>query len=264
MDCESVLLEIKGKAAYITIHRPDALNALNTEVYARLNEVLDTISGQEGVQVVIIKGAGDKAFVAGADIKEMLELDVLGAEKFVAGGNRALHKMACMDDKIFIAAINGFALGGGLELAMGCDIRVATPRSKLGLPECTIGVIPGTGGTQRLPRLVGKAVAIEMLATGGQVDAARAERIGLVNAVVEEKDLDAYCETLAGKICRNSQTAVAACKTLVNCGLEMELEKGIAMETLCFAKCFATPDQKEGMGAFVAKRKPNYAPKLKN
>ncbi len=263
MDHAVVLLELKDRVAYITVNRPHALNALNTEVFIRLNEALDTISERENIRVVVLKGAGGNAFIAGADIREMLGMDVLGAERFAGGGNRALQKMASLDDKIFIAVINGYALGGGLELAMGCDIRIATPKSRLGLPECTLGVIPGIGGTQRLPRLVGKAAAIEMLATGSQVDASRAERIGLVNAVVEEDNLDSYCEALAEKICRNSPAAVAACKTLVNCGLEMELAKGVAMETLTFAKCFATPDQKEGMGAFVEKRKPIYGPKPK-
>ncbi len=253
-----VLYEIKDKVAHVTINRPDSLNALNTSVYRALGACMDEIKNNGAIRVVIIKGAGNRAFIAGADIKEMLELDVLGGEKFAEVGIAVHKKIRSLENQIVIAAINGFALGGGLELAMTCDIRIATPKSKLGLPETGLGVVPGNTGTQRLPRLVGSAAAIEMISTGVPIDAQRAEKLGLVNAVVSEEQLLTYCEELAQKIVQNSPAAIAACKHLIYQGLDMGIEQGIAMETLTFAKCFATVDQKEGMCAFVEKRRAKF------
>jgi len=258
MDKDIVLMEKNEHIVTLIINRPKALNALNRDVFRRLLALMGELEKMTEVRVVIIKGGGDKAFVCGGDIKDMLNLDVLGGQEFGGYGGIITKKMNEMSDKIFIAAINGYALGGGLELALGCDLRVCTEKSKMGLPEVTIGVVPGNGGTQRLPRTVGKAVAMEMMVTGNAVSAERAERIGLVNAVVPEGQLMPVCEALATKIIANSPMAVTACKELLTKGIEMTLEQGILMESFAFGRCFATQDQKEGMAAFVEKRQANY------
>lgn len=252
-----VLYEQEGSVAYITINRPEALNALNAHVMKSLNSVIDLVSETESVRTVIITGSGNKSFVAGADIKEMLNMDSMAARKWGAFAQNVFNKIEKMP-KVVIAAVNGYALGGGCELAMACDIRVASKNAKFGLPELGLGVIPGFAGTQRLPRLVGKGIAKEMMFTSKQVNADEAYRIGLVNSVVDGDELINYCNEMAKTIGTKSRVAVELCKAAVNEGMELDVDKAMAHEADLFGLCFSTEDQKEGMGAFAEKRKANF------
>jgi len=252
-----VLYEQNGNVAYVTINRPEALNALNGRVLKSLNSVLDLIKESDEISTVIIKGAGNKAFVAGADIKEMSDMSCMEARDFSKLGQEVFNKIENLP-KAVIAAVNGFALGGGCELAMACDIRIATKKSKFALPELGLGVIPGFAGTQRLPRLVGKGIAKEMMFTSKQVTAEEAYRIGLVNEVVEEENLLNYCNEMAKTIGTKSKAAIGICKSSVNEGMELDIDKAMLHEADLFGLCFSTEDQREGMGAFIEKRKPNF------
>ena len=256
MAFETIIYEIRGNVGYITINRPKALNALNVKALTELSEAVDMMAGDDNVKVIIITGAGGKAFVAGADISAMQTMTATEAYAYARLGQTTYNKVADAP-KIVIAAIDGFALGGGCELALACDIRVASAKSKIGIPEVTLGVFPGFAGTQRLPRLVGTGIAKEMLATARKVGAAEAREIGLVNYVVEE-DPVAKAEELAAEICKNSASAIALGKRAMNEGMEMELKKGIEHEAALFAMTFATPDQREGMTAFLEKRPANF------
>ncbi|MBD1431885.1 enoyl-CoA hydratase/isomerase family protein [Sphingobacterium sp. DN00404] len=251
------LLEIKHKTAYITVNRPDKLNALNTLVLAELAKILATLKEDEDVHGIILTGAGDKAFVAGADIKEFQEFSADEAWQLSKSGQEEVMDELYTFPKPVIAAINGFALGGGLELAMACHIRVASELAKMGLPEVSLGIIPGYGGTQRLPQLVGRGKALEMIMTGEMIDAADARQWGLVNYVVSPGELISTCEKLLEKMYQRSQTAIAEAIRVVNIGL-MEPEKGYEEEMDAFAAAFDTPDFKEGVTAFLEKRKPNF------
>lgn len=211
------------------------------------------ITADDEIFVIILKGAGDKAFVAGADITFVQNLTPLEARAFALLGQATLRKLEYMPKPV-IAAINGFALGGGCELAMACDIRIATEKSKFGQPETSLGVIPGFAGTQRLPRLVGKGRAKELLYTADMISAAEAFRIGLVNHVVAEDQLLDVCKSMAGRIASKGQIAVRFCKAAVDEGLEMDVDKAMAHEADLFGLCFATADQREGMTAFIEKR----------
>ncbi|ABO48949.1 short chain enoyl-CoA hydratase [Desulforamulus reducens MI-1] len=257
MEWNTLFLEKEGNIALLTINRPKALNALNPEVLTELGQAVDVITADDEIFVVILKGAGEKAFVAGADITAMKDMTALESRAFGILGQEVFKKLEYMPKPV-IAAINGFALGGGCELAMACDIRVATEKSKFGQPEVGLGVTPGFAGTQRLPRLVGKGRAKELLYTADMISAADAHRIGLVNHVVAEDQLLEFCKSMAKRIATKGQIAVRLCKAAVDQGLEMDVDKSMAFEADIFALCFATSDQKEGMTAFVEKRKPNF------
>lgn len=260
MEFNTLLLEKEGNIALLTINRPKALNALNPEVLKELGQAVDVITADDEIFVVILKGSGEKAFVAGADITAMQKMNALEAREFAILGQEVFKKLEYMNKPV-IAAINGFALGGGCELAMACDIRVASEKSKFGQPEAGLGVTPGFAGTQRLPRLVGKGRAKELIYTCDIIGAADAHRIGLVNHVVPEDQLLDFCKAMAGRIASKGQIAVRLCKAAIDQGLEMDVDKGMAYEAEIFGLCFATEDQKEGMTAFVEKRKASFTGK---
>lgn len=247
----------ENAVAIVTINRPKALNALNPGVLRELYDTMDQLDSDSSVKVVIITGAGEKAFVAGADIASMSTMTPEQALDFAKTGHRTMDRIAAMK-KVTIAAINGFALGGGCELAMACDIRIASSKVRIGIPETTLGVIPGFGGTQRLSRLVGLGMALELLATGRQVDAGEAIGIGLVNRIVEPDELMISCLEMARQIAGNSTMAIALGKEAVCSGLETDLAHGLELEQKAFALSFATADQKEGMNAFLEKRHANF------
>lgn len=247
----------ENAVAIVTINRPKALNALNPGVLQELYDTMEQLDSDTSVKVVIITGAGEKAFVAGADIASMSTMTPEQALDFAKTGHRTMNRVAAMK-KVTIAAINGFALGGGCELAMACDIRIASSKARMGIPEVTLGVIPGFGGTQRLSRLVGLGMAMELLATGRQVKAEEAWAIGLVNQIVEPDVLMISCLEMARQIADNSTTAIALGKEAVCSGLETDLSHGLELEQKAFALTFATADQKEGMNAFLEKRHANF------
>ncbi|MFD2894460.1 enoyl-CoA hydratase/isomerase family protein [Sphingobacterium arenae] len=251
------LLEIKNKTAYITVNRPDKLNALNTLVLKELAEILTRLKVDDDVRGIILTGVGDKAFVAGADIKEFQKFSSAEARQLSKSGQEEVMDELYTFPKPVLAAINGFALGGGLELAMACHIRLASEQAKMGLPEVSLGIIPGYGGTQRLPQLVGRGKALEMIMTGEMIDAQDALQWGLVNQVVSSEELIPTCERLLEKIYQRSQKAIAAAIRVVNMGL-MQPEKGYEEEMDAFADAFDTMDFKEGVAAFLEKRKPNF------
>lgn len=252
-----VLTEQKGWGALVTLNRPKALNALNTDVLRELDDVLTRLDTQRENRVVILTGSGEKAFAAGADIAAMRGMTPEEAKQFSTYGQAVMTRIAGMR-AVVIAAVNGYALGGGCELAMACDIRIASTRAKFGIPEVTLGVIPGFGGTQRLSRLIGVGRALEMMATGGQITAEEALRMGLVNHVTEPGELLEVCEAMARKIAANSAGAVALGKQSIYAGSEMDLNRGLAHEAGLFALAFASPDQREGMDAFLEKRKAKF------
>lgn len=254
---EYIRCEYKGAVAVVTIDRPKALNALNPDVLRELYDVMEELDNNNDVRAIIVTGAGEKAFVAGADIAAMSTMNPEEALEFAKTGHRTMDRVAAMK-KPTIAAINGFALGGGCELAMSCDIRIASAKARMGIPEVTLGVIPGFGGTQRLSRLVGLGMAMELLATGRQCKADECEKIGLVNRVVCPDELMDTCMELAEKIAGNSATAIALGKKSVTSGIEMDLAKALELEQQAFALTFATHDQKEGMSAFLEKRQANF------
>jgi enoyl-CoA hydratase len=256
----NVLYQTDNGIGMITLNRPKALNALNSELLTELNGLLDEIAQDESVKVVIVTGAGDKAFVAGADIAEMQSMSPMEGRAFGKFGQGIFNKLENIPQPV-IAAVNGFALGGGCELAMACDIRIASDRAKFGQPEVSLGIVPGFGGTQRLPRLIGKGRAKELLYTADMINAEEAYRIGLVNKIVPADELLSTAKELAEKIMARAQVAVQLCKAAVNTGMDIDLESGIAYEAEVFGLCFASADQKEGMSAFVGKRKPNFTGK---
>lgn len=254
MPYTNLLLSDADGIRTITINRPDQLNALNRATIAELDQALTEAEADRGVRVLIITGSGPKAFVAGADIKEFAHFSVAEGKALAADGQKQLFDHVEQLDKPVIAAVNGFALGGGLELAMACHVRIASENAKMGLPEVSLGVIPGYGGTQRLPRLVGKGKAMEMIFTAGMIKADEALQWGLVNHVVPQADLQAKCHELATAIMKNSPTALAAAIRAVNAGYEPGTN-GLQREIEEFGKCFGTADFKEGTGAFMEKRK---------
>ena len=245
--------EVKGAVGVITINRPEALNALNSAVLDDLNAVLDGVD-QEAVRALVITGAGQKSFVAGADIGEMSTLSKAEGEAFGKKGNDIFRKIEIFPLPV-IAAVNGFALGGGCELSMSCDIRIAADNAVFGQPEVGLGITPGFGGTQRLARLVGPGMAKQMIYTARNIMADEAFRVGLVNAVYTQEELLPAAEKMAGQIAMNAPIAVRACKKAVNDGLQVDMDKAIVVEEKLFGSCFETHDQKEGMGAFLEKRK---------
>ena len=250
----NVLLEKKDHIAVATIHRPEALNALNSQVLKDLNELADLITADSGIYALVLTGAGEKAFVAGADIGEMSTLTREEGEAFGKKGNDVFRRIETLPIPT-IAAVNGFALGGGCELSMSCDIRLCAENAVFGQPEAGLGITPGFGGTQRLARLVGPGMAKQMIYTAKNIKADEALRIGLVNAVYPAGELMAAAEKLATKIAGNAPIAVRACKKAINDGLQVDIEQGAAIEEKLFGSCFGTADQKEGMSAFLEKRK---------
>ncbi len=257
MEYNNILLEKKGNIATVTINRPKSLNALNKETLEEMLTCFRELGEDRSVKVVIITGAGEKAFVAGADISFMQALNPDQGKVFGRLGHAVTRTIENLPQPV-IAAINGFALGGGCELALSCDIRLASDNAKFGQPEVNLGIIPGFGGTQRLPRLVGKGIANELIFSGKIIDAEEASRIGLVNRVIPQADLMKACRELALMIGSRGPTAVRLCKEIVNNGMEMDLNRACSYEADVFALCFAGEQQKEGMAAFLEKRSPKF------
>lgn len=251
----NVLLEKKGPYAVATIHRPEALNALNSQVLADLAELLDTVEADKEIRVLVITGAGEKAFVAGADIGEMSTLTKAEGEAFGKKGNDVFRKIETLPIPV-IAAVNGFALGGGCELSLSCDIRLAAENAVFGQPETGLGITPGFGGTQRLARTINVGKAKEMIYAGTKVKAPEALSLGLVSAVYPAEELMPAAMKLAERISANAPIAVRACKKAINDGLQVNMDEAIVIEEKLFGSCFETEDQKNGMTAFVEKRKP--------
>jgi len=249
----NVMYELQGNTAIITINRPDALNALNLEVLKDLDEIISTAEEDDDVYVIIITGGG-RAFVAGADVAQMTGMGPNDARAFGKYGSSVLSKIEAISKPV-IAAINGFALGGGCELCMACDIRIAGDKAKFGQPEVGLGITPGFGGTQRMPRIVGLAKAKELIFTGQVINAEEALSIGLVNQVVDGDELMEAALDMAEKIAMNAQIAVRQSKLAINKGMQCDIQTGMALEAQAFALCFSTEDQKDAMTAFVNKSK---------
>jgi enoyl-CoA hydratase len=253
----NILSEHANGITTITINRPSKLNALNRETIAELHNAFDEANNDLETKVIIITGSGEKAFVAGADISEFADFNVKEGGKLAAHGQALLFDFVENLGTPVIAAVNGFALGGGLELAMACHFRIASSNAKMGLPEVSLGVIPGYGGTQRLPQLVGKGRAMEMVMTAGMIDASLALNYGLVNHVVEQVELLPLCEKIASKIMRNSSVAISKAIKAVNANYK-DGKDGYKVEVKQFGKCFGTADFVEGTTAFLEKRKANF------
>lgn len=248
-----VTYEVEGAVGILTIDRPKALNALNSEVLDDLSAALDQVD-LDTVRCLILTGAGDKSFVAGADIAEMYECSKDEGAAFARKGNDLFLRLESFPIPV-ICAINGFALGGGCEISMSCDIRLCADNALFGQPEVGLGITPGFGGTQRLARLVGPAVAKELIYAATNIKADEAYRIGLVNHVYPQEELLPAAKKLAGKIAANAPIAVRQCKKAINEGLQVSIDEGVDLEVKYFGECFETHDQKEGMGAFLEKRK---------
>jgi len=257
MNYNNIILEIDDYLAFITINRPKKLNALNKETIAELHNAFRDLEEDGGVRVIVITGSEDKAFVAGADISEFADFDIKKGSKLAKKGQELLFDYIENLSTPVIAAINGFALGGGLELAMSCHFRVASENAKMGLPEVSLGLIPGYGGTQRLPGLIGKGKAMEMIMTANMITAEEAQNYGLVNYVVDKNELVPLCEKLAFKISQNSSTAIAAAIKAINAN-DKDGVNGFEVEINQFGKCFGTDDFAEGTTAFLEKRRPNF------
>lgn len=256
MNYETLIVEREGEVGLIKINRPDRLNALNSKTLRELTSALTDLGQKDAVKVVIITGEG-KAFIAGADIAEMRDMDSLEARTFSRQGQGVLDQIESMEKPV-IAAINGFALGGGCELAMACDIRLASDQVKIGQPEVNLGIIPGFAGTQRLARLIGEARAKELIFTGEIIDAQTAYFYGLVNKVIPADKLLDEAMSLAKKIATKGPLAVSFAKAVVHRGLQVDQGSGTALETDAFALCFASGQAREGMTAFLEKRKPEW------
>jgi enoyl-CoA hydratase len=251
-----VLVDIDGRVATVTINRPDKMNALNTDVREQFVAALADLEANDDVRVVIVTGAGEKAFVAGADIGEMQ--DVTAYEEFQVAKNFGIFEAPERFNKPIIAAVNGFALGGGCELAMACDIRIASEKAKFGQPEIALGIMPGGGGTQRLPRLVGIGAAYKLLYTGDMVKADEALRLGLVDEVVPPHALMDRAKELAGTIAEKSPAALRFIKEAVRATTRTPLDEGLRLETILFGLVFSTEDKHEGVNAFLEKRKADF------
>lgn len=257
MNFENVEVGVESPIALVCIDRPKKLNALNRDTIAELHTAFRDLEADPEVRVIILTGSGPKAFVAGADIAEFSHFSVAEGRELSARGQRDLFDLVEQLRTPVIAAINGFALGGGLELAMACHIRVASDNAKMGLPEVSLGVIPGYGGTQRLPLLVGRGRALEMILTGGMIDARRALEYGLVNHVTEQEGLEDFCKKLGEKIARNSPVAISHAIKAVNAGFSSK-QSGYEAEIDAFGTCFGTEDFREGTTAFLEKRPPEF------
>ncbi|MEC3877455.1 enoyl-CoA hydratase/isomerase family protein [Chryseobacterium salviniae] len=255
MGYENILLDKQNKISVITINRPESLNALNAQTISELGSALEELNTDAACRVIILTGSGEKSFVAGADIKEFSDFGQEKAEELARNGQNSLFNKIENMTKPVIAAVNGFALGGGLELAMACHIRYASENAKLGLPEVTLGLIPGYGGTQRLPKLVGKGIANEIIFSAKMVPAQRAKEIGLVNEVYPVEELLTKAKELANVIAHNSPMAIAKAIHAVNLS---DTDKGFETEIKYFGELFDLDDKKEGVSAFLEKRKPSF------
>lgn len=253
MELKNVILEKEGHLAIVTINRPKALNALNSETLKDLDTVLEDLENDSNVYAVIVTGAGEKSFVAGADIAEMKDLSEEQGKEFGILGNNVFRRLEKLDKPV-IAAVSGFALGGGCELAMSCDIRIASEKAKFGQPEAGLGITPGFGGTQRLARIVGPGKAKELIYTCDLINAEEAYRIGLINKIVPLENLMNEAKAMASKIAANAPKAVKYCKDAIDRGMQVDIDSAILIEAEDFGKCFATEDQKEGMTAFLERR----------
>jgi enoyl-CoA hydratase/carnithine racemase len=260
MAYETLLYEKRAGIAYVTVNRPEKLNALNRKVMEELEACFEDIRTDDGVKAAILTGAGEKAFVAGADINELALQTPVEGQETSRRGQRVLESIENLGKPV-IAAVNGYALGGGCELAMACALRVASETARFGQPEVKLGIIPGYAGTQRLPRLVGKGRALEMILSGEPISAQEAYRIGLVNQLAAPKDLIAAAEAGARKIMANGPVAVKLALEAVNHGMELPQAEGEFLEATLFGLCCATADMKEGTRAFLEKRPPKFAGK---
>lgn len=257
MTFENILFEKKNSIAYVTVNRPKVLNALNMATMEELRSAFTAIKDDREIRVAILTGSGEKAFIAGADIAELSKHDAVSAKEYTHRGQSVLDLIENLGKPV-IACINGFALGGGCEIALACTIRLASETAKLGQPEVKLGIIPGYGGTQRLPRLVGKGIAMQLLLAGEMINAQEALRIGLVNEVTPTPDLIPRAEALAQKIIANAPLAVQYAMEAVNKGLDMSLSEGLYLEATLFGICCATEDKTEGTTAFLEKRSAQF------
>jgi len=253
----NILFEKKTSIAYITVNRPKVLNALNMATMEELRAAFHEIKNDAEVRVVILTGAGEKAFIAGADIGELAQHDAVRGKEYTHRGQNVLNLIENLGKPV-IACINGFALGGGCEIAIACTMRLASENAKLGQPEVKLGIIPGYGGTQRLPRLVGKGIAMQLVLTGEMISAQEAHRIGLVNEVVAAAELIPRAEAIAQKIIANAPLAAQYAMEAVNKGMEMTLAEGLYLEATLFGVSCATEDKKEGTTAFLEKRQAQF------
>src|SRR4051795_12237165 len=254
---ENILFEKKGAIAYVTVNRPKVLNALNMATMEELRRAFTAAKEDKEIRVVLLTGSGEKAFVAGADIGELSKHNAVSAKEYTHRGQSVLNLIENLGKPV-IACINGFALGGGCEMALACTMRLASENAKLGQPEVKLGIIPGYGGTQRLSRLVGKGIAMQLLLTGEMITAQEAHRIGLVNEVVPANQLIARAEAIAQSIIKNAPLAIQYCLEAVNHGMEMTQPEGLYLEATLFAVCCATEDKREGTTAFLEKRTANF------
>lgn len=257
MEYVNLLVSVSERIATVTVNRPKSLNALNPATVRELSAAFAEIADRNDVGVVVLTGAGEKAFVAGADISEMRHFNAVQALEFALFGQGVLERIERLPQPV-IGAINGFALGGGCELAMACDILIAADTARFGQPEVNLGIIPGYGGTQRLPRLVGRNIAKEIVLTGEMITAQRAYEIGLVNRVVPQAELMGAARETAAKILSKGPVAVRTAKMAMNRGLDLDLSNACALEANAFAVGFSTADRAEGMAAFLEKRKPSF------
>lgn len=257
MEYQNLLMKKEGGVGWVIVNRPDKLNALNSQTIKELRGAFLVFKDDQEVKAIILSGSGEKAFVAGADIGELAGLDLETGKKYALQGQE-LTRLIENFNKPVIAAVNGYALGGGTELALACHIRVASENAKMGQPEVKLGLIPGFGGTQRLARLVGKGRAMELILSGSIIDAAEAYRVGLVNRVVSLSDLFPTCEALAREIIANGPLAVASGIESINKGLDLTLEDGLLLEAELFGMACRSEDSKEGTRAFLEKRKASF------
>ena len=257
MDYKNILLSVEGEIGILMINRPKALNALNIETLKEIQMGIQEVREHPEMKVLILTGAGEKSFVAGADIVEMKGMSSIEALNFSKLGHQTLKMIQDLDRPV-IAAVNGFALGGGTEIAVACDFIYASENAKFGLPEVTLGIFPGFGGTQRLPRLVGKGKAKELILTGKMISAQEAFQMGIVNRIFPQVSLMEETQKVAAQIAGNGAVGVRLAKMVMDAGFNMDLEKACSLESYAFGIGFTTEDQKEGMTAFIEKRKPNY------
>jgi enoyl-CoA hydratase len=257
MAYENIMYGVTEGIATITFNRPKALNAINGALLAEFSRALDEVAADEDIRVLILTGAGDKSFVAGADINELATFDSLKAKAFTRKGHDIISKLQQLPIAV-IAAVNGFALGGGTEIAIACDFIYASDNARFGQPEINLGVVPGFGGTQRLPRLIGTNMAKELIFTGKMISAPEALQVGLVNKVVAQGDLMEEVMKTAGIIASKGKVSLREAKQAVNRGMNVDLAQGCAIEIDAFALCYASPDAKEGTSAFLEKRKPAF------
>lgn len=261
MEYTSILFQVEDGLATITFNRPQTLNAINSDMLKELSQALTVVAENEDIRVLILTGAGEKAFVAGADITELAAFNALEAKRFSEAGHDLLDKMQSLPIPV-IAAVNGFALGGGSEIALACDFIYASENAMFGQPEINLGIIPGFGGTQRLPRLIGKNMAKEMIFTGKMITAHEAETIGLVNKVCPLQQLMETAIQSARTMASKGKVSLRAAKQAINSGMNVDLATGCKIETDAFALCMDSPDAKEGTTAFLEKRKPNFKGQL--